>query len=456
MTESTTTGVHRVSGARDLVRVLRTAVREGRSVAVHPDRGADLVLDLGGLASVGFDDRFGAFAVGAGAHVRDVRCALRDGWGVVLPAGDSPDALVGDHLAGGGYGSLSRRHGLTVDHLYAVEVVVVDADGEPRAVVATREPTDPHHDLWWAHTGGGGGFGVPVRYWFRSPGATGGDPTTALPRPPAALLCGSVLFPRTGFDRDCLRALARNQAAWLAEHSDVGAAGVDLVSELVLPAGSASGLAAIAFAQVDASLPHAQELLAAHFAALTAGVGGSPVELPAERLSWEASTRRVGDATGGGQAVKTAHHRAAFTDAQLDALWTHLSATDEDPALVVLESIGGRTNTVAPDATAVAQRDSLLRVVFLCAWTDPDRAASGLDRVRRCFRDVYADTGGVPVPDGAVTDGCFLDHPDADLADPEWNTSGSTWHDLFHKGNHPRLRAVRAAWDPRGVFGGQS
>ena len=43
-----------------------------------------------------------------------------------------------------------------------------------RSVVATRESSDPNRDLWWAHTGGGGGnFGVVTRYWFRSPGAAG-------------------------------------------------------------------------------------------------------------------------------------------------------------------------------------------------------------------------------------------------------------------------------------------
>ncbi len=72
-----------------------------------------------------------------------------------------------------------------MDHLLAVEVVVADPSGEVRAVVATRDPQDPHHDLWWAHTGGGGGnFGIVTRYWFRSPDATGDDPREALPQPP--------------------------------------------------------------------------------------------------------------------------------------------------------------------------------------------------------------------------------------------------------------------------------
>jgi hypothetical protein len=36
-------------------------------------------------------------------------------------------------------------------------IVVVDVTGTARSVTATRELSDPNPDLWWAHTGGGGG-----------------------------------------------------------------------------------------------------------------------------------------------------------------------------------------------------------------------------------------------------------------------------------------------------------
>jgi hypothetical protein len=45
-----------------------------------------------------------------------------------------------------------RQLGLAADYLYAVEVVTVDAEGRARPVVATREESDPHRELWWAHT----------------------------------------------------------------------------------------------------------------------------------------------------------------------------------------------------------------------------------------------------------------------------------------------------------------
>ena len=58
-------------------------------------------------------------------------------------------------MAGGAFGFLCRQLGLAADYLYGVEAVVVDENGRATSVVATRETSDPHRDLWWAHTGGG-------------------------------------------------------------------------------------------------------------------------------------------------------------------------------------------------------------------------------------------------------------------------------------------------------------
>lgn len=81
-------------------------------------------------------------------------------------------------FSGGGYGPLARRYGLVAAHLYGVEVATVARDGSVNLTTATRN--GPHVDLWWAHTGGGGGnFGIVARYLLRSPGSHGSDPAAA-------------------------------------------------------------------------------------------------------------------------------------------------------------------------------------------------------------------------------------------------------------------------------------
>lgn len=49
------------------------------------------------------------------------------------------------------------------------------------------------------------------------------------------------------------------------------------------------------------------------------------------------------------------------------------------------------------------------------------------------YRDLFADSGGVPVP-GVAYGGALINHPDVDLSDPAWNTSGVPWHALYYPG----------------------
>ena len=78
----------------------------------------------------------------------------------------------------------------------------------------------------------------------------------------------------------------------------------------------------------------------------------------------------------------------------------HLSSPDYayPGALVIITSRGGRTGAVAPEATALAQRDSLSTLHHVSYWTDPAQDSWHLDWIRGFYQDVYADTGGVPQP----------------------------------------------------------
>jgi aclacinomycin oxidase len=116
-----------------------------------------------------------------------------------------------------------------------------------------------------------------------------------------------------------------------------------------------------------------------------------------------------------------------------------------------LATYGGRINTVAPDATAASQRGAILDMACTTGWLDPREEATNLAWVRAFYRDLFADTGGVPVP-GEAYDGAFINHPDTDLVDLGLNTSGVPWSTLYYKENYPRLQRVKARWDPRDVF----
>ncbi|MFD0392238.1 BBE domain-containing protein [Streptomyces nogalater] len=71
--------------------------------------------------------------------------------------------------------------------------------------------------------------------------------------------------------------------------------------------------------------------------------------------------------------------------------------------------------------------------------------------MRGLYKETYAATGGVPVIDGD-SDGSYINYPDTDLKDPEWNASGIPWQTLYYKDNYPRLQRIKGEWDPGNVF----
>ncbi|MFI9387333.1 BBE domain-containing protein [Kutzneria sp. NPDC052558] len=224
---------------------------------------------------------------------------------------------------------------------------------------------------------------------------------------------------------------------------------------------------------VDAGAPGAEQLMRDYVAEIGDGVttesGAFSVpmsDLPAmpqfattRTLPWLQAIRMIGttsptlnDPTLRAE-YKSAFMRAEFPARQIEALYEHLTRDDfaNPNAAVQLTSYGGRIAAVDPTATASAHRDAVFKMQWQVFWNDAAADDENIRWARECYAAVYADTGGVPVPN-EVTDGCYVNYPDADLSDPRLNTSGVAWHDLYYKQNYPRLRRVKARWDPLDVF----
>ncbi|MEV1156046.1 FAD-binding protein [Micromonospora chokoriensis] len=447
-----------------VVRAVQAAVDADARVAVRSgghcledfvdSAQTQVLIDLSELHRVGYDPGRRAFSVEPGALLGAAYRALLKGWGVTVPAGLEATVGFGGHILGGGYGPLSRRHGCAVDHLYAVEVVVVDRSGTARAVVATREPTDPHRELWWAHTGGGGGnFGVVTRYWFRTPGAEGEDPSRLLPTPPAEVLDSLVFWSWPELTPESFRRLLHNHGRWHERHSAPDSPYTSLFSIFTVMRRQTGMLGLTT--QVDAAHPDAERLLREYLAALTDRVTASYTH-DVQTRPWLQSMlrpRMTGDVWGLRAKCKAAYLRKALHPTQIDTIYRRMTGEEYDNpgAGVIFTAYGGQASAVASDATASAQRDSVLKVFYLNTWTDAAQDDRHVAWIRDFYREVYADTGGVPVP-GGNSDGCYINYPDTDLADPEWNASGTPWHALYYKDNYRRLQRVKQQWDPRDVF----
>ncbi|MER7012744.1 FAD-binding oxidoreductase [Saccharopolyspora sp. NPDC000359] len=449
----------------EVITAVGDAVAKGQRVTVRSgghgyegtgpaERG--VLLDLSTMTEVDFDPARRAFSMQPGAKVGDAYRTLYKRWGVTVPAGEGTEVCLGGHLVGGGFGPLSRRYGAIVDYLCAVEVVVVDESGTASAVVATDDPADPHHDLWWAHTGGGGGnFGVVTRYWLRSPGATSTDPRELLPRAPVRWRNGHLVWSWETMTESAFARIMRNYASWFERNSAPGARETDLTAFFC--ATHRSGGVFVVGSLIDDDIPGARELTNEFFDAVTDGVDVEPTaRTDNEVVSWlyffTHSNR--GDHTGLGGSrfkLKSAYLRKGYTAKQIAAAYRHLTTEEPRSIYFMFIGYGGQVNAVPPDATAAVQRSSVLKGSFLSSWWDPEEDGRHIANLRALYRDIYADTGGVPVPDER-NEGAYINYPDRDLADPRWNTSGVPWSTLYYGANYPRLQRVKQRYDPRDEF----
>jgi len=437
-----------------VVRTVQRAVDEGLRLTVRCgghcyedfvcDNDGGVIVDMSAMDGVHRDGPDGDYCVEGGATLWNVYTHLYREYGVTLPAGSCYSVGVGGHVTGGGYGLLSRLHGLTVDFLHAVEVVRVDDAGRAEAITVSRDSPDPdERELLWAHLGGGGGnFGVVTRFWFREPP----------PAPTEAWLLNHA-WSWSDLDPDSFAGLVQRYGEFHAANSGVGSpfAGLFGALHLTQNAGASSQVGLTAqyvgdepslldeFAVAmrgDLPAPQVQATPVGHH---RAGLRDTEIQ----RMPWLFATQTL-NGSGPNQRgkYKSAYMIEPFPEAQVEAMWEHLAEplNPNPQALLQVDSYGCQVNAVAPDATAVPQRSSIMKLQYQTYWTDPADDAQNLDWIRGFYDAMYGGRG--PYPDGTV-DGCYVNYPDVDLDD---------WQYLYYQDGYPRLREVKARWDPLDVF----
>jgi FAD/FMN-containing dehydrogenase len=118
-----------------------------------------LVIDLSDMNGIWVDTEEQTAHVQAGATWGDVDHETQ-AFGLATVGGQDPNIGVAGMTLGGGIGWLSRKYGLTIDHLLEVELVTADG----RLVTASESENS---DLFWALRGGGGNFGIATSFRYQ-------------------------------------------------------------------------------------------------------------------------------------------------------------------------------------------------------------------------------------------------------------------------------------------------
>lgn len=155
---------------------LRLAVKAGgHNVAGNAICDDGLVIDLSQMTSVRVDPDEKTARVEAGVTMGDLDHETQ-AFGLATPGGVISTTGVAGLTLGGGWGWLSRSHGLAIDNLQAVDVVTAAGD-----LVHASETEN--EELFWGIRGGGGNFGIVTSFEF------------ALHEVGPELLSGLILYP---------------------------------------------------------------------------------------------------------------------------------------------------------------------------------------------------------------------------------------------------------------------
>ena len=378
----------------------------GHNIAGNALCSNGLMLDLSKMKSVRIDAGQRLAYVEGGATLADFDHEAQ-AFGLATPLGINSTTGVAGLTLGGGFGWLSRKHGLTVDNLLGADVIT--AAGE-----LVHASNTEHADLFWALRGGGGNFGVVTMFQYQ------------LHPVGPEVLTGLLVYPLeqarnvlTQY-RDFVAAMPDDLSVWaVLRHAPplpFLAPEVHGTKVLVLPvfyAGKIDEGRRLIETLRSFGQPCGEHIGTQPYAAWQQTF--DPLLAPGARNYWKS------------------HNFAALGNDAIGAIIDNANNLASPQCEIFIGLLGGQASRVKPDATAYAHRDALYVMNVHARWDDPADDAKCVSWAR----DVFAAT--TPYATGGV----YVNF----LTEDETARVGAAYGQ-----NHQALTRVKKKYDPQNLF----
>jgi hypothetical protein len=406
--------IARCADVADVQAAVRTAVAAGVLTAVrcggHSLAGFGtcddgMVIDLSNMRQIAVDREARRCRFAGGCLLGTVDAATQKE-GLAFPSGVVSHTGASGLVLGGGFGWLTRLHGLSSDNVEGFTLVTANGS-------VIRANSKENDDLFWALRGGGGNFGVVTEFDVKL-------------HPVTSVLLGEALC--TGDD---IPALVRSWRDFMPESPDNLRWSLSL--RLAPDAGNVPvelrGRPAVTQAAVwvgDTKKGHA---CLDHILSLC-----GPVAVIRKNMSFLALQTMADEEFPHGRRYYTkSGYCKALDDNTIDLMAQSLATVPSPMTQIELAYLGGAAARVAAADTAFGDRSSPFVINLLANWLDASEDASNVAWVRSLFRSLRP----------SMTPGVYINFMSGDEDDRVPEAYRERWE---------RLVTVKSHYDPGNFF----
>ena len=378
----------------------------GHNIAGNAVCNGGMMIDFSNMRNVRVDAGKKRATVGPGATLADLDNATQQ-HGLATPVGINSTTGIAGLTLGGGFGWLTRKHGMTIDNLISAEVVTAGGKG-------LRASEKDNAELFWALRGGGGNFGVVTEFEF------------ALHPVGPEILAGLIVFPFAQAKQVLTR--YRQFANAAPEDLNVWAVLRQAPPLPFLPEnvhGQEVVVLPIFYAGVVAEGQKLVERLRTFGDVLGEHIGAQPY------TQWQKAFDPL--LAPGARNYWKSHNFTELSDGAFDAIIEYAGKLPSSQCEIFIGHIAGVANRVAPDATAYMHRDAKFVLNVHGRWDSPAQDASGVEWARAFFNASapYASAGA------------YVNF----MTEEEGNRVAAAYGS-----NYDRLVQIKRRYDPENVF----